>query len=95
MANRTQESTEQLKEDLQHLSQTIEELVSATADDSRSNIRSCVHEPRSVSRKPASVSSLAASASTGKPVRLSTTRWMPAIATSATTPGPASASAPV
>ena len=39
MANRTQESTEQLKEDLQHLSQTIEELVSATADDSRSNIK--------------------------------------------------------
>jgi len=39
MANRTQESTEQLKQDLQHLSQTIEELVSATADDSRGNIK--------------------------------------------------------
>lgn len=42
MANRaphTQESTQQLKEDLQHLSQTIEELVNATADDSRSNIK--------------------------------------------------------
>lgn len=39
MANRTHESTEQLKEDLQHLSQTIEELVSATADDSRGNIK--------------------------------------------------------
>ncbi|MEQ5802611.1 DUF883 family protein [Halomonas sp. H10-9-1] len=39
MANRTQESTEQLKQDLQHLSQTIEELVSATADDSRNNIK--------------------------------------------------------
>lgn len=39
MANRTHESTEQLKEDLQHLTQTIEELVSATADDSRSNIK--------------------------------------------------------
>lgn len=39
MANRTHESTEQLKQDLQHLSQTIEELVSATADDSRNNIK--------------------------------------------------------
>lgn len=42
MANRaphTQDSTQQLKEDLQHLSQTIEELVNATADDSRSNIK--------------------------------------------------------
>ncbi|SHF05176.1 Membrane-anchored ribosome-binding protein, inhibits growth in stationary phase, ElaB/YqjD/DUF883 family [Modicisalibacter ilicicola DSM 19980] len=32
-------STEQLKEDLRHLSHTIEELVSATADDSRGNIK--------------------------------------------------------
>ncbi|MGC3874299.1 DUF883 family protein [Halomonas sp. GXIMD04776] len=32
-------STEQLKEDLRHLSQTVEELVSATADDSRNNIK--------------------------------------------------------
>lgn len=42
MASRTphvDESTRQLKEDLQHLSQTIEELVSATADDSRSNVK--------------------------------------------------------
>ncbi|NWN82399.1 MAG: DUF883 domain-containing protein [Halomonas sp.] len=39
MANRTHESTEQLKADLQHLSQTVEELVNATADDSRSNIK--------------------------------------------------------
>ncbi|MDN3520485.1 DUF883 family protein [Halomonas ramblicola] len=42
MANRaphTQETTRQLKEDLHHLTQTIEELVSATADDSRSNIK--------------------------------------------------------
>lgn len=42
MANRaphTQESTAQLKQDLHHLTQTIEELVSATADDSRSNIK--------------------------------------------------------
>lgn len=36
---RTEESTEQLRADLQHLSQTIEELVKATADDSRSNIK--------------------------------------------------------
>ncbi|GGX82881.1 membrane protein [Litchfieldella qijiaojingensis] len=42
MANRkssTEASTEQLKADLRHLSQTIEELVKATADDSRSNIK--------------------------------------------------------
>lgn len=42
MANRTPHSsdtTQQLKEDLHHLTQTIEELVSATADDSRSNIK--------------------------------------------------------
>ncbi len=42
MANRaphTQESTQQLKEDLHHLTETIEELVSATADDSRGNIK--------------------------------------------------------
>ncbi|KAA0011332.1 DUF883 domain-containing protein [Billgrantia pellis] len=42
MASRTphvDETTRQLKEDLQHLSQTIEELVSATADDSRSNVK--------------------------------------------------------
>ncbi|MBB3331592.1 ElaB/YqjD/DUF883 family membrane-anchored ribosome-binding protein [Halomonas campaniensis] len=42
MANRaphTHESTQQLKEDLHHLTQTIEELVNATADDSRSNIK--------------------------------------------------------
>ncbi|MFP4137893.1 MAG: YqjD family protein [Halomonas sp.] len=38
-APRTQESTQQLKEDLHQLSQTIEELVSATADDSRGNIK--------------------------------------------------------
>lgn len=31
-------STEQLKEDLRNLSQTVEELIHATADDSRSNI---------------------------------------------------------
>ncbi|MEQ6916593.1 DUF883 family protein [Halomonas aquatica] len=37
--SRTSESTQQLKEDLQHLTQTIEELVNATADDSRSNIK--------------------------------------------------------
>ncbi|WP_280547637.1 MULTISPECIES: DUF883 family protein [unclassified Halomonas] len=42
MANRTprtSESTQQLKEDLHHLTQTIEELVNATADDSRGNIK--------------------------------------------------------
>lgn len=42
MANRlphASESTKQLKEDLQHLTQTVEELVNATADDSRSNIK--------------------------------------------------------
>ena len=42
MANRaphTHETTQQLKDDLHHLTQTIEELVSATADDSRSNIK--------------------------------------------------------
>ncbi|MCH4565165.1 DUF883 family protein [Halomonas sp. EGI 63088] len=42
MASRTpntHESAQQLKEDLHHLTQTIEELVSATADDSRSNIK--------------------------------------------------------
>lgn len=38
-APRTQESTQQLKEDLHQLTQTIEELVSATADDSRGNIK--------------------------------------------------------
>ncbi|SDK83212.1 Membrane-anchored ribosome-binding protein, inhibits growth in stationary phase, ElaB/YqjD/DUF883 family [Modicisalibacter muralis] len=32
-------STAQLKEDLRHLSRTVEELVSATADDSRSNVK--------------------------------------------------------
>ncbi|GAB3345466.1 MULTISPECIES: DUF883 family protein [Chromohalobacter] len=31
-------STEQLKDDLRHLSQTVEELVKATADDSRGHI---------------------------------------------------------
>lgn len=36
---KTDSSTEQLKADLHHLTQTIEELVSATADDSRSNIK--------------------------------------------------------
>jgi ElaB/YqjD/DUF883 family membrane-anchored ribosome-binding protein len=35
----TQESSQQLKEDLHHLTQTIEELVNATADDYRSNIK--------------------------------------------------------
>ncbi|EPC02444.1 hypothetical protein L861_08710 [Litchfieldella anticariensis FP35 = DSM 16096] len=35
----TEASTEQLKADLRHLSQTIEDLVKATADDSRSNIK--------------------------------------------------------
>lgn len=39
MANRAHETTQQLKEDLHHLTQTIEELVNATADDSRSNIK--------------------------------------------------------
>ncbi|GHC31565.1 DUF883 family protein [Aidingimonas halophila] len=42
MANRkpnTEASTEQLKADLRHLTQTVEELVSATADDSRNNIK--------------------------------------------------------
>lgn len=38
-AHHIPESTEQLKEDLHHLTQTIEELVNATADDSRSNIK--------------------------------------------------------
>jgi len=38
-APRTSESTQQLKEDLQQLTQTIEELVDATADDSRTNIK--------------------------------------------------------
>ncbi len=38
-APRTSESTQQLKEDLHHLTQTVEELVNATADDSRSNIK--------------------------------------------------------
>ncbi|RTQ99649.1 DUF883 family protein [Halomonas nitroreducens] len=37
--SRTHESTRQLKEDLHNLSQTVEELVSATADDSRNNIK--------------------------------------------------------
>lgn len=32
-------STAQLKEDLRNLSRTVEELVSATADDSRSNVK--------------------------------------------------------
>ncbi|WP_148254332.1 DUF883 family protein [Aidingimonas lacisalsi] len=35
----TEASTEQLKADLRHLSQTVEELVNATADDSRNNIK--------------------------------------------------------
>lgn len=35
----TDETARQLKEDLHHLTRTIEELVSATADDSRSNIK--------------------------------------------------------
>ncbi|MFQ3786882.1 YqjD family protein [Halomonas sp. A29] len=42
MASRTpqtDETTRQLKEDLHQLTRTIEELVSATADDSRSNIK--------------------------------------------------------
>lgn len=42
MANRKPNidtSTDQLKADLHHLSQTIEELVNATADDSRNNIK--------------------------------------------------------
>lgn len=33
------DTAQQLKDDLHHLTQTIEELVSATADDSRSNIK--------------------------------------------------------
>ncbi len=36
---KTEASTEQLKADLEHLTQTVEELVSATADDTRSNIK--------------------------------------------------------
>lgn len=42
MANRTprtEENVDQLKADLHHLSETIEELVKATADDSRSNVK--------------------------------------------------------
>tara|TARA_B100000700_G_scaffold328976_2_gene448701 strand:+ start:11292 stop:11663 length:372 start_codon:yes stop_codon:yes gene_type:complete len=42
MANRTPNvdaSTDQLKSDLEHLTHTLEELVNATADDSRSNIK--------------------------------------------------------
>ncbi|QOR38341.1 DUF883 domain-containing protein [Billgrantia diversa] len=42
MASRTphtDETTRQLKDDLHQLSRTIEELVSATADDSRSNVK--------------------------------------------------------
>ncbi|SDI73236.1 DUF883 family protein [Billgrantia gudaonensis] len=42
MASRTPNTdatTQQLKDDLHHLSRTVEELVSATADDSRSNIK--------------------------------------------------------
>ncbi|MGR2738924.1 DUF883 family protein [Billgrantia sp. Q4P2] len=35
----TDDTTRQLKEDLHQLTRTIEELVSATADDSRSNIK--------------------------------------------------------
>ncbi|MGM0702240.1 MAG: DUF883 family protein [Pseudomonadota bacterium] len=35
----TDATTQQLKDDLHHLSRTVEELVSATADDSRSNIK--------------------------------------------------------
>lgn len=35
----TDETARQLKDDLHHLTHTIEELVSATADDSRSNIK--------------------------------------------------------
>ncbi|XKE44154.1 DUF883 family protein [Halomonas organivorans] len=38
-APHTRDTTRQLKEDLQHLSQTVEELVNATADDSRHNIK--------------------------------------------------------
>ncbi len=36
---KTEASTDQLKADLVHLTQTIEELVSATADDTRSNVK--------------------------------------------------------
>ncbi|WP_458527426.1 DUF883 family protein [Onishia taeanensis] len=42
MANRKPSidaSTDQLKSDLEHLTHTLEELVNATADDSRSNIK--------------------------------------------------------
>ncbi|RAR64716.1 ElaB/YqjD/DUF883 family membrane-anchored ribosome-binding protein [Onishia taeanensis] len=42
MANRKPNidtSTDQLKSDLEHLTNTLEELVNATADDSRSNIK--------------------------------------------------------
>lgn len=38
-ASARETSTEQLKDDLRYLSQTVEDLVSATADDSRSNIK--------------------------------------------------------
>ncbi|MCW4150995.1 DUF883 family protein [Halomonas sp. 18H] len=34
-----QDASRQLKEDLHHLTQTVEELVSATADDSRQNVK--------------------------------------------------------
>ncbi len=42
MTDRTphsRETSQQLKEDLHNLTQTVEELVSATADDSRSNVK--------------------------------------------------------
>jgi ElaB/YqjD/DUF883 family membrane-anchored ribosome-binding protein len=38
-APHTDETTRQLKEDLHHLTRTVEELIGATADDSRSNIK--------------------------------------------------------
>ncbi|MDR5868063.1 ElaB/YgaM/YqjD family protein [Halomonas koreensis] len=38
-APHTRETTRQLQDDLHHLSQTIEELVNATADDSRHNVK--------------------------------------------------------
>ncbi|GED21767.1 membrane protein [Halomonas halmophila] len=34
-----QEASQQLKDDLHHLSRTVEELVNATADDSRQNVK--------------------------------------------------------
>nr|WP_298412567.1 DUF883 family protein [uncultured Halomonas sp.] len=38
-SNTREASTEQLKDDLRNLSQTVEELVNATAEDSRSNVK--------------------------------------------------------